>query len=383
MILRVRDVERVAVQRHALRIVEPRLLERPVHEPGVRPAGDCRHPPVQRRDHDPVVIGVRDEEPVAPGVREHLAGKREGTRRLLLPLRDEVDGTPVDCALRVELGHHLADQPVERVVLDLPLVLADHLAPGVDEHQRRPRPHCVLSPHLELAVVDHWMLDLVPEDRLADVLSGLLSVELGRMDAYHCQLAAVLLFQFPQLRKYVHAVDSTVRPEVQHHQLPTKLSQRHRPLRVEPVEPSRKLRRIHLPRIRFRTQGQFSYSCAREYPTRSPPPPSFPRSVCPRAVGGGNPSPAGCTAATPGAVCGELRGEYDLSSVLQLCTQWRHGRGESGRDWSAKAGTCTGMAQVTISTTTQASPGSLPRHRTVKPGVAPSIAKAAGWEDWT
>ena len=59
------------------------------------------------------------------------------------------------------------------------------------------------------------MLYLIAHDGPADVVGGLFGVELGRMDSDDDHLGGVLLFQFPQLRKHVHAVNSTVGPEIQ------------------------------------------------------------------------------------------------------------------------------------------------------------------------
>jgi hypothetical protein len=55
------------------------------------------------------------------------------------------------------------------------------------------------------------------------------------VDANDSQLTRVLLLQFPQLRKYVHAVNSTVRPEVENEYLAIEVGKLQRTLRVEPV----------------------------------------------------------------------------------------------------------------------------------------------------
>ena len=70
-------------------------------------------------------------------------------------------------------------------------------------------------PNLELGIVDDGVFQLVAADGVGQVEGVFLIGELGRMDAYDRQFLGVFLFQFPQLRKYVGAVDSTIGPEVQ------------------------------------------------------------------------------------------------------------------------------------------------------------------------
>ena len=125
------------------------------------------------------------------------------------------DGVPVDQPPLVELPDHLLQHAVERLEADLPLVLANHLALGIYEHEGRPRPDRVPAPDLEGGVVDHRMLEAVAEHRLPDVGRRPLRVELRRVHAYDDELSVVLFFQFPQLRKYVQAVKSAVGPEVE------------------------------------------------------------------------------------------------------------------------------------------------------------------------
>ena len=55
---------------------------------------------------------------------------------------------------------------------------------------------------------------LVPANGFFHVVGLFLVGELGRVDTDHGQFVGVFLFQFPQLRKYMGAVDSTVGPEV-------------------------------------------------------------------------------------------------------------------------------------------------------------------------
>ena len=115
-------------------------------------------------------------------------------------------------------------------------MFADNIAGRIDEHQRRPRTNAVLLPDLEVAVVDDGMVDLVAQNGSTQVLGLLLSREFGGVDAHDCEFTSVLFFQFPQLRKYVHAVNSTVGPKIEDHQSAAKVCQAQRVVGVQPVK---------------------------------------------------------------------------------------------------------------------------------------------------
>ena len=66
------------------------------------------------------------------------------------------------------------------------------------------------------------------------------------MDADNHQRFEELLFQLPQLRKYVHAVNSAVGPELQDYQLAAQVSKADREVCVDPLEALRKLRCVDL-----------------------------------------------------------------------------------------------------------------------------------------
>ena len=93
-------------------------------------------------------------------------------------------------------------------------MLADDPALRVDEHQRRPGTAAKLVPHGEVAVVDDRVLDAVAQHRLAKVRRFALRRELGGVDPEHDHPVAIFVLDPPQLRKHVHAVDSTEGPEV-------------------------------------------------------------------------------------------------------------------------------------------------------------------------
>jgi hypothetical protein len=63
------------------------------------------------------------------------------------------------------------------------------------------------------------MSNVIPQDSLLQRLCFFFRSELCRVDTHYHNLIRILLFQLPQLRKYVHAVDSAERPEIQKDQL--------------------------------------------------------------------------------------------------------------------------------------------------------------------
>jgi hypothetical protein len=191
------------------------------------------------------VVGVGNIEAVARGVGQYLAGEEQGRVGQALLFQAQRQRRAVD--LRVELLHHFAEGEVEEVVNALARVVAHDVAARVDEHERGPRLRPVLAPHLEIHVVDHRMRQLVALDDAADVFRVALVVELGRVHADDHQLLRVLLLQPLQLWDDVEAVDATVRPEVEQHDLAAQVGQRQRPFHVEPVQPGRELRRGHVP----------------------------------------------------------------------------------------------------------------------------------------
>ncbi len=88
-------------------------------------------------------------------------------------------------SLGVELGYHLADQPIEGIEGHLTFMFADNVALGVDEHQGGPSPAGILPPDLKLGVVDHRVFQLVPLHGAIQVAGFLLIGELGRMNSDH------------------------------------------------------------------------------------------------------------------------------------------------------------------------------------------------------
>ena len=213
MILGVGDVEYVAVYSHALRVIEGRLHQRAVNQ-GLFPGADyLLHVAVEGRNDDAVVVGVGDEQPSASLVRQDLAGEAEGVLRA--GRRRGGQRRTLHDAQFVELRHHARHEGIKLLEGQLAFVLAYDVATRVNEHQRGPSAAGILLPDLKLGVVDDRMLQLAAAHGGGQAVGLLLGGELGRVNAHHHQLAGVLALQFPQLRKNVHAVHSTVGPEVE------------------------------------------------------------------------------------------------------------------------------------------------------------------------
>jgi len=126
-------------------------------------------------------------------------------------------------------------------------VLADDAALRVDEHQGWPGPARELMPDIEVTIIDHGMLDPVAQHGIPQVRGVSLGGELRRVDTDDDHPVAVLLLDFPQLRKQVHAIDSAEGPEVDDRQPPAQVRQPERPGHVQPIEAFRKLGRPNLP----------------------------------------------------------------------------------------------------------------------------------------
>src|SRR2546422_9598808 len=114
---------------------------------------------------DAVMAGVRHEETAAGLVGQELSREQQRRGRCRL-LTGEPERPAIENTGSLELGDHLADEPIEGLELELTLVLADHLAARIDEHQRRPGAHGVRLPDAEVAVVDDRVAHVQSEDGL-------------------------------------------------------------------------------------------------------------------------------------------------------------------------------------------------------------------------
>src|SRR5439155_487531 len=146
--LAVGHVEPHAVRGESARLVHRRLLPRPVLErfaPGARMRADAiasehhrpelmspGHGDVEHAGLDHAVMtGVGHEETAAGLVGQELSREQQRRGRCRL-LTGEPERPAIENTGSLELGDHLADEPIEGLELELALVLADHLAARID-----------------------------------------------------------------------------------------------------------------------------------------------------------------------------------------------------------------------------------------------------------
>jgi hypothetical protein len=95
-------------------------------------------------------------------------------------------------------------------------------------------------------------------DRFLQVVLDFFVREFGRVDANDHQFVGVFLLQFPQLRKDVDAVDSTIGPEVQDNNLPRQIGLGQRTVCIHPLQTNGKFRSVSLS-----SEGRFCHSLSR------------------------------------------------------------------------------------------------------------------------
>ena len=129
-------------------------------------------------------------------------------------------------------------------VSNSPASVADQMACGVDQSDRRPGVHVVRAPDAEVPVVDDRMPDAQAIGGCGDPIGLTLARELAGVDADHGEGVGKPLVQLPDTREHVHAVDSTVRPEVQEHHSTSEHPEIERAEGVDPIEPGLQLGRV-------------------------------------------------------------------------------------------------------------------------------------------
>jgi len=108
------------------------------------------------------------------------------------------------------------------------------------------------------------MHDAKPEGRVPNSLGNALSVVLAAVNPYDDKLGRVSFFELPQLREYMNAVDSPVRPEIQERDLAAKIDEPQRsPSTVDPVQIVGKLGRPDSWRCVEFSRHQTSYGTGR------------------------------------------------------------------------------------------------------------------------
>jgi len=186
------------------------------HALGLVEAGELvEHLAVQGGDEHAVVPAVGDRQPLIRGVDADLPGESQLARPVLL-----VADRPIASAQRA-LGACLGGQALHRrgdrddVAFSGPRL--GYAAGGVDEHERRPRPHGVGVPGHAAGIVEDGVLDAVARDGEADRAVIALVGELRRVHRDDVQHIGTAALQLAQLLHDVQAVHAAQRPEVQQH----------------------------------------------------------------------------------------------------------------------------------------------------------------------
>ena len=182
-----------------------------------------------------IVPTIRDRQPLA--IDFHLARVAEHAGRDGRRVYGKVLRSAIQRAIHGVRLDQLIEQRRELFGGELARANAEHAPLGADHCQRGPRIHGVATPDAELPVVDDRMSVRQPQSRIADALGLTLGAELPAVHAHDRERFRVLLLEIPQLRDYMDAVDSAVRPEVQQDDLPAQIRERYLPTAsVDPVE---------------------------------------------------------------------------------------------------------------------------------------------------
>src|SRR5437764_14580424 len=121
MVLRVRDVERVAVERETLWAKESGLIERAVGRAARARADRVEGRAVKFSKDDAIVVRVGDEEACGVRISEHLAGEGERQVGRLCALKREPQRLLVQLPAFAKLRDGVADQFVNRFILPFAL----------------------------------------------------------------------------------------------------------------------------------------------------------------------------------------------------------------------------------------------------------------------
>src|SRR6185369_12047048 len=215
MVFSVRDVKTIAGERHALRTIESRFVERAVSSAGIACADRVDKRAVEFCDNDAIVIGISDEESIALRIRENLARKSERQLTDLRPFENEFHRLFVERAFAAKVCDELRDRLIDDVVIALARNTADDVTRGIDQHLRGPRAYAITLPDRVFRIVVNRMLDLVAQDDAPDVLGLLFVLKLSGVNADHHELARVFRFELLQIGDDVDTVDAAIGPEIE------------------------------------------------------------------------------------------------------------------------------------------------------------------------
>ena len=176
-------------------------------------------------------------------VGQHLAGEEQRRIDQAVPFQHQRQWRGVNFVR--PLHHHRAQNLVKQIINPLARLVAHDLPGRVNQHKRGPGIGPIQLPHLEILVINHRMGQFIPLNDAPDVVRLPFVLELSRMHPNHHQLVGILLFQPLQVGDDVHAIDTTVSPEIEQHNLAPQVSQGQGLLNVKPIQPGRELRRGH------------------------------------------------------------------------------------------------------------------------------------------
>ena len=238
MIFGIGDVERLAHERRALRMIERGLAVGTVFGTDGAAADDVQQSAVERADHNPVVVAVGDEQPIVVLIGEHLPREPQRGRFRRGAFQVEADGRPVERSLGLVISDELGNSIVQGLPKSLAGAPCAEISFGIDQHHCRPGVHTELSPEDHFRVVDNGMFNLVAKNGLPDVLGIPLVLELGRVHADDDQLTGVFPLQELEVRQDVHTVDAAVGPEVEQHDLSAQVADSDGARYVQPAGPA-------------------------------------------------------------------------------------------------------------------------------------------------
>ena len=126
----------------------------------------------------------------------------------------EMRGSVIEQSFFSIIGQRFFQNPVDDRRFGFSAFDPNRLSSRIDKKQRGPCVDTNASPDLEFWVVDDGVLDLMPQNRIFDVVHIFLGFEFGRVDSDDHQFVRIFLLKLLQLRKDVHAVDAAIRPKV-------------------------------------------------------------------------------------------------------------------------------------------------------------------------
>ena len=241
------DVERIARQRHPLRLVQLRLVKAAIGKSARRAANDVDDLATRQLDHDDAIMAaVSDEEPPARRVSQQLARVEQGCAGVARAFQCQGQGLPID-DIRVHaviVGDHAAEIIVESLKGNLARLPHDAPAQRIDDDHRGPGIGAISTPDQEILVIHNRMVDAIAPHDLTQVFGLAFGIELGGMYADHHHFIRVFLLDPLQHGDDMQTVDAAIGPEVQDDDLARQAAHRQRIVDIDPIQLRRELGRL-------------------------------------------------------------------------------------------------------------------------------------------